>query len=214
MPVTLPTACRMSLSATSGRPARPSSSRGAIWSSGGWDCHWGLLPGSGGLALGWRIFRRARWQHLLTWAWGTVFFLFQGTQWVKSMRYLLPIYPVFTLFAAWMLERGFAWGHRLPQPLRLWQKVLKPIVLALPVVVVVGTVAWALAFLQIYAGSMTRVEASRWMYDNVPTAVTAYTDAGLPIQLPMSSDRVLSENLSAMAELFTVEADSTLTHSP
>ena len=46
-----------------------------------------------------------RWRNLLPWSWGTIFFLYQGTQWVKSMRYLLPIYPVFTLFAAWLLIR-------------------------------------------------------------------------------------------------------------
>ena len=172
----------------------------------------GLAAWVGWALMGWRIFRKARWQHLLGWAWGTVFFLYQSTQWVKSMRYLLPVYPVFVLFAAWILMRGVTWGRRLPQPLRLWQKVLKPIVLALPGIVLVGTVAWALAFLQVYAGSMTRVEASRWMYNNIPTVATVHTETGLRTQIPMPPNMILSKNLSAVAVSFTVENDSTLTH--
>lgn len=171
----------------------------------------GLVAWIGWAAMGWRIFRRARWQHLLAWAWGTVFFLYQGTQWVKSMRYLLPVYPVFALFAAWLLARGVAWGQRLTQPLRLWQKVLKPIALALPVVVLAGTIVWALAFLQVYAGSLTRVEASRWMYDNIPTVATLHAEPGASIQIPVSPDMVLSENSPLIATVLVPEVDNTIT---
>jgi len=69
---------------------------------------WGLgLPIGLAAWVGWgwmgvRLLHRRRIAYALPWLWGTMFFLYQATQWVKSMRYLLPVYPVFVLFAAWM----------------------------------------------------------------------------------------------------------------
>lgn len=172
----------------------------------------GLAAWIGWAVMGWRIVRHRRFEHLLIWAWGTLFFLYQGTQWVKSMRYLLPVYPVFALFAAWGLVRDVTWVRGFASPLRWWQKVTKPVLRALPVIVLAGAILWMGAFLQIYGRSLTRVEASRWMYDNIPTAVTIHTEAGERIQTPMSRDKVLSENLSTMPTLFTMKTDGTLTH--
>ncbi len=45
---------------------------------------------------------------LLPWLWATGYFLYQGTQWVKSVRYLLPVYPAFILLAAWLVVRLWA----------------------------------------------------------------------------------------------------------
>ncbi len=52
--------------------------------------------GAGLIRIVTRVGRRkgALEQHLLLILWITVFFLYQGAQWVKSMRYQLPIYPV------------------------------------------------------------------------------------------------------------------------
>ncbi len=161
--------------------------------------------------MGWRIARRRRWQHLLIWAWGTLFFLYQGTQWVKSMRYLLPIYPVFVIFAAWGLVHGATWEHTWPSLGRTWRKVVKGLLRVLPGLVVAGTIVWAAAFLHIYSRSLTRVEASRWMYNNIPTAATLHTDSGLKVQVPVPPTTVLSVYAPTSLTSFTPEVDSTVT---
>lgn len=54
----------------------------------------------------------ARWRdHLLPVAWIGGMFLWQGLQYVQSMRYLLPIYPHMTIMAAWLLWTVVGWAN-------------------------------------------------------------------------------------------------------
>ena len=61
---------------------------------------WGVGIPLGIIAwLGWgfgvvRLFRNREFAHLVPVLWIGAFFLYQGSQWVKAMRYLLPIYPL------------------------------------------------------------------------------------------------------------------------
>ncbi|MGC9395996.1 MAG: DUF2298 domain-containing protein [Anaerolineae bacterium] len=169
---------------------------------------WGLMA--------WRLVRKREWQHLLIWVWGTLFFLYQATLWVKSMRYLLPVYPVFTIFGAWVLMRGaqqWVWSRRnSTPPTLLWRKIAHGLLPILPIAVLVGTVLWALAFLQIYNRSLTRVEASRWMYNNIPTVATAHTESGINIQIPVHPNTVLSDLAPVSFTSFTPEIDGVVTH--
>jgi YYY domain-containing protein len=171
----------------------------------------GLAAWLGWGAIAWRLLRKREWQHVLLWVWGTLFFLYQATLWVKSMRYLLPVYPVFTLFGAWVLvgaaQRAWGWAR----PLSLGRKLARGVLLILPGVVLAGTLLWALAFLQIYGRSLTRVEASRWMFNNIPTAVTAHTESGLKIQIPVQPDTLLSSYAPVSLTPFTPVTDSTIT---
>ncbi|MFP4344744.1 MAG: DUF2298 domain-containing protein [Anaerolineales bacterium] len=150
----------------------------------------GLTAWLGWGLLGWRTFRTRRWAQAIPWLWGSGFFLYQGTQWVKSMRYLLPIYPVFVLFAAWILFQGIRWALR-SRPRNALHRIVRPILLAAPLLVFAGTVAWTLAFLNIYAQPFTRVEASRWIYHHVPTAVTLHTQTGLDLHVPVQPNTSL-----------------------
>jgi len=160
----------------------------------------------------WQLVRKREWQHVLIWVWGTIFFLYQGTLWVKSMRYLLPVYPVFTIFGAWMLVRGAKWAWGWSRPLLLWRKVARGLLLILPALVLAGTLLWALAFLQIYSRSLTRVEASRWMYDNIPTAATAHTVSGNTVQILVHPNTILSEHAPTSIIPFIPEHESVVTH--
>ncbi|MDF1515156.1 MAG: glycosyltransferase family 39 protein, partial [Anaerolineae bacterium] len=63
----------------------------------------GLTAWIGWGTLGWQIWKKVQFENAILWTWATVFFFYQSTQWVKSMRYLLPIYPVFAILAAWVL---------------------------------------------------------------------------------------------------------------
>ena len=179
----------------------------------------GLAAWVGWGVMAWQLVRKREWQHLLIWVWGTVFFLYQATLWVKSMRYLLPVYPVFTIFGAWVVVRGAHWAwsqrHSVPGTL-LWRKIVhgkiaRGLLLILPGMVLAGTLLWALAFLQIYNRSLTRVEASRWMYNNIPATATAHTENGIGIQIPVQPNTVLSDLAPVSLTAFTPENDSAVT---
>lgn len=133
-------------------------------------------------ALGRIIRSRPDWtSHLLPVAWGGLYFLFMATRWVKSIRYFLPIYPILLLLAAWALLElcKLAGKNRLKQ-------ALAATILA---VVVLFTFAWANTFLQTtYQQPLTRVAASEWMYDNLPSGATLLYEAGGQLveqQLPL-----------------------------
>lgn len=160
----------------------------------------GIAAWVGWGALGWQIWRKRNWQHLLPWIWGTGFFLYQGTQWVKSMRYLLPIYPVFTLFAAWILVRGARW-----QPRRTAWRPLRYITQGLLLLVVLGTLLWGLAFLSIYAQPVTRIEATRWMYEHLPTAATLQTETGASVHIPLKPNAILYPGESPLTTVVTLD---------
>ena len=175
----------------------------------------GLAAWIGWGAMLWKLVRKREWQHLLIWVWGTLFFLYQATLWVKSMRYLLPVYPVFTIFGAWVLMCGAQWAwtqRRATLPALLWRKIVRSLLLILPGVVLVGTLLWAMAFLQIYNRSLTRVEASRWMYNNIPAVATAHTESGINVQIPVQPHTVLSALAPTSLTVFTPETDNAVTH--
>ena len=159
---------------------------------------WGLMT--------WRIIRQRQWQHLLIWGWGTVFFLYQGTQWVKSMRYILPIYPVFALFAAWISYRAVSYARTIIiEETKSWVRYsLRVIALSVPLLTALGAVLWGLMFLQIYSRPFTRVTASEWLYKNIPTALTLYTEQGHAENVPLRPGTILSEG-TVITEKFTAE---------
>ncbi len=115
-------------------------------------------------------------RHLVLWGWATAVFLYHSTEWVKAMRYLLPLYPVFLLFAAYWLVRG----------LRAVSSWWRGISLAASAVVVIGAIFWGVAFFTIYLRPHARLAASRWIYEYVPPNVTVaneHWDWGLPLRV-------------------------------
>jgi YYY domain-containing protein len=145
----------------------------------------GLAVWAGWAWVGWKIVRARQWRdHLLPWLWATLFFIYQGTQWVKSMRYILPVYPFFILFAAYLLVNfKFQISNF---------KFQRKTSFALASIVVVGTFAWAWGFTRIYTRPVTRITASSWIYANAPTAITLHyapgsSETGDPsnVQLPL-----------------------------
>lgn len=113
---------------------------------------------------------RANWKALLIpFGWAAVFFLFMGTRFVKSIRYMLPIYPMLCLVAAWGLT---ALGRSSRKLLRAASAVWVSLVL-------IGTLVWASMFVQtIYFQPHSRVEAVRWMYRQIPSAFQFESEVG------------------------------------
>jgi len=139
-------------------------------------------------------------------AWVTGYFFFMATRWVKSMRYFLPIYPLLCLFAAWLLidlsHRSNA-PRRLPEVTarRVAQVVGRFFSLSACPLVVLGTFFWAAAFVDaVYSQDHTRIEASRWIYQNIPrgSVIANETwDEGLP--LPVDGLDPLGQNYEGLA---------------
>lgn len=133
----------------------------------------GLAAWAGWALAGYELLR-GRLAHLVVWSWTTLLFFYQATRWVKAMRYFLPLYPLLAILAAYLLVRivsgSTGWRRRAG--------------VGLAGAVVVLTALWALAVFSIYTRPNTRVAASRWIYDHVPTgAVVAneHWDWGLPL---------------------------------
>lgn len=153
----------------------------------------GLAAWAGFGRAGWQVIRSGKnWQiHLLPLVWVGGYFLFMGTRWVKSIRYFLPIYPFLCLLAAWLLVS-------LWKAARASRKGSEARALAaggLIVLVLGGTLAYANAFTHaVYRQDHTRIQATNWMYDNIPAPVhlalttqdgTQYQPVSVPDGLPV-----------------------------
>lgn len=147
----------------------------------------GLTAWAGWAVAAWRLRRQREWAHLIPVSWVAILFLHQGTQWVKSLRYFLPIYPTLALLAAWLLvwlwDRARRQPHSSPLGLLAWTPAKAG---ALAGAVLAGTTLWALAFTSIYTRPHSRVQASRWIYENVPpgsTIANEHWDDPLPLRI-------------------------------
>ena len=137
-------------------------------------------------------------------AWVLLTFFWQGMQFVKSIRYFLPIYPFLAAFAAylvlsaWDWARGRCWGARVASG-------------GLAAFVLLGTLGWAFAFIQIYREPVTRVQASRWVYENVETGATLHyrTADGetSQLQIALPSKHIYAANGQWLTTPFTPPED-------
>ncbi|MGB4594808.1 MAG: DUF2298 domain-containing protein [Anaerolineaceae bacterium] len=122
--------------------------------------------------MGRAIIKHKQLEHLPIWFWTLFYFLWQSTSWVKAMRYFLLIYPLLALLAAWgivrLVERLSDFQFR---QIRISRKLLKGFGIGLGISAIVGTAAWAYAFTRVYSQNHTRVEASEWIYENIPAPI-------------------------------------------
>jgi len=146
------------------------------------------------------------WAYIVPVTWVGLYFIYQSTQHVKSMRYLLPIYPLACLCAAIGLIAFWRTATYAQPRTRQWLR-------ALPLVAVLGgSFIWASIFSQIYATQTPRIEASKWMFKNVPTALTLNWDVaespagmGVHLQLPVKLLNLLPNRLERIQINFSEE---------
>ncbi|GAB4472448.1 MAG: hypothetical protein Kow0088_07030 [Anaerolineales bacterium] len=134
----------------------------------------GLLAWMGFVWMGWRLIKGEIHPHGVLWSWTAFYFTWQSLQPNPTMRYQLPSYPGLTIMAAWAVLA--LWQSRKSGPARLlsfWynEKVRRAIALSAGLLVLGLTFLWAFAFTRIYTRPVTRVEASRWIYQNVPAPI-------------------------------------------
>lgn len=125
----------------------------------------GILAWTGFLYMAWRILKGER-QHILLWGWTALYFGWQSLQFNPTMRYQLPIYPLLSMMAAWVV-------FEFPKQFKLRNTyyVIRNFAFVLGGIVLIATAVWAFAFLSVYTRPETRMAASRWIYQNVPGAV-------------------------------------------
>lgn len=110
---------------------------------------------------------------LLLCAWIGIFLLYCGSQFLQTMRYGYPIYPLAAIVAGVGLQSILAQYRT-----RAW---------VVTIGIVGGLAIWPAAFMNIYRGEHTRVEASRWLIENLPSDAkigVEHWDDSLPLRLP------------------------------
>lgn len=111
---------------------------------------------------------------VLIFIWMLCFFIYQGSQYVTSMRYFYPMYPYIALIGA--LGIVF-FGSTIPKKYR------KSAYIGL-----IGCILiWPISFMAIYTRPHSRVTASRWILKNIPAnsnIATEHWDDWLPLNIP------------------------------
>ncbi len=120
--------------------------------------------------------------NLLLIVWVLIYFGWLGRNWVTTMRYFLPIYPVLMVLAAWGLvslvrsARNHVWRRRAARLLLYATAVI--------------ALLWSGMFTNIYRHLLTRVAATYWVWEHVPgdfaMQVDGQPDAPL-IQIPLAN---------------------------
>jgi YYY domain-containing protein len=115
---------------------------------------------------------------LLLWGWTGGYFVWQSLASNPTMRYQLPIYPTLVIFAGWAVIA--LWDRRPkrargqdPSELSNGEIQVRPVRFAGWLAILIGglvlllTTAYAIGFSNIYNRPITRVAASRWIYQNI-----------------------------------------------
>lgn len=129
----------------------------------------GILVWAGFLWMAWRMIKGEWTKHLILWGWVLVYFGWQSLGWNPMMRYMLLVYPSLAILGAWLIFQLWdAGAARAREKKGGW---LKAGAVVLGGIVLVLTAVWGFAFTSIYTRPMTRIAASRWIYNHIPGPV-------------------------------------------
>ena len=180
-----------------------------------WGLGWPLAAVSWGgfLWAGWRFFK-GEWRkpQAILWGWAAFYFIWQSMGFNPTMRYFLPVYPALAVFGAWgVLALWDADSARMKKA--RWQTWARPAALLLGTIAVLGGALWSLAFLQVYRQEVSRIQATQWIYQNLPGPITV--EYGIESRetrqpLPVPYDFVIRPDTPFFTQ-FTPQADSQIT---
>lgn len=121
---------------------------------------------------------RGEWQgHILLVVWVGAYFAWQNAQFWRYMRYFTPIYPFALLLAAWGLIEFVKRARARPRSRRPRLAAIgRGFALLTLIGVTLGAYGYAFAFTRIYTRPHSRVEASRWMLQNIPGPLNIHID--------------------------------------
>lgn len=118
-------------------------------------------------------FKKRQASYLFILVFPVIYFLYAASWHAKFIRYMTPLLPFFSLYAAFTLS-FFLKKHNVFGKIMLW-------------VFLLATVLWAISYMSIYSKPQTRYTASLWMLENIKpgeTVLTEHWDDGLPIYIP------------------------------
>lgn len=112
--------------------------------------------------------------------WVFAIFLYQSTRHSQPMRYFILLYPFFAVCAAYGLDGIMNYG------LRIKNHVIR---YTLHAALITVLLIWPVAFSSIYMRDHSRVAASKWIYQNIPTKkliLSEHWDDALPVNVQSS----------------------------
>ena len=140
----------------------------------------------GMLGLGWllvRLFKQRRAGLAVFLSWPVLYGLMQGAAHAKFVRYALPVLPFLSVCAAaWLVH---IWDTAQISRRGWPDGILRPVSISLIALVVISTVWYAVAFLNVYQEPHSWIEASEWLCERAPagsTILTEYWDDPLPVR--------------------------------
>ncbi len=151
----------------------------------------GVVAFGGLLTVFIRGLLRRRAEDILLLSWVLVYFLINGSFMVKFLRYMLPIVPFLCIMGA---NAVFVLADGLRQSRPRWSRYLLPF---LAVLVILPTVFYAVAFVNVYAQPHPWIQVSEWMYRNLPAnsvIATEHWDDRLPLGMTVDKVRRAAES--------------------
>ncbi|HAF62407.1 MAG TPA: hypothetical protein DCK95_08775 [Anaerolineaceae bacterium] len=151
------------------------------------------IPAIVGLVgMAWKIIKGEGRNYWLLLGWVILYGGWQSAVWNPTMRYLLFIYPMLAISAAWVLETVVG------KIFMTKKTLMKALAIVMVTMMLVSSAAWAFSFSAIYTHPVTRVAATEWIYKNVEGPINLLVtgtegDFSQPLAYPHYSD-VTGEN--------------------
>ncbi len=119
-------------------------------------------------------------------AWALPYFALTGVFHAKFLRYMAPLLPVLIVFGAGAAAAAYHWlaGRWSRRGHMVWGIAALTVACA--------TIGWAFAFLGVYRQEHPWLQASRWIFANIPdgsTLLTEHWDDALPLLMDEIPDR-------------------------
>lgn len=174
----------------------------------------GVLAWAGFLVMGWRMIKGDWQKHLLLWSWIAFIFVSQSMNWVRAMRYQLPVYPGLAIIASWAIFKLWESSPNVVKKISIftinWKRTLA---VTAAILTVAASIIWAFAFTRIYTRPVTRVSASEWIYEHVAGAMQIQIDTGEGTTIQPISYRngVLISSEQPLEYGFTLDEDAKIT---
>ena len=167
----------------------------------------GILAFCGLALIGFRTIKGKHNKYGLIWIFPCVYLIWQAFRWNPTMRYFLIIYPALSIVGAWFLTELNKSIEKVKS--KSWKKTA---LLIGSVILVIGIILGAIAFLNIYRKPMTRITASEWIYENIESAINlSLSDSNGEFIQPLPYPNYLSLRPGYLLNIdFTPEFDGQL----
>jgi YYY domain-containing protein len=138
--------------------------------------------------MGWETFQNKWKTHAMLFGTVAFYLIWQSSISNPTFRYFLPVYPGLAIFASWAIfklwqKRSFNTSTFVETLTSVFRSVLK----FTAIFSIIGTIIWAISFMQLYRNPVTRVAASEWIFQNVDGPLTLKLEGkNGPLQQPLS----------------------------